>query len=307
MNDVYGEFVGVDSLHIAKVLQNDSEGYVIESPRYFAPVGEAAGQAKENSKTSEYDNKMHRTYTIEGVTEVNLNVANIPADLWAEVNGKSFNNADGRVYDDGEPKKPEYALGFRYSIGDNDYRYQWFLSGKFSAGKEEAKSKGENIDIKTYQCMYTAIPTKRMFTYQVNGVTKITPIKRIFGDTTNDAFDETGWFGQVQTPDTSGAPDAIELSSIVPADDATSVAVDASIVITFNNSIKSDNINLVDTSTGEVIEASKNWDATRKILTMTPTSNMSNDTVHNVALFGVTDDYNQELAAVISEFETVAA
>jgi len=307
IQDIHGEFVGCDQLHIAKVIEDSAGNFTVEAPRYFAPLADAASQSKETKKSSSYDNKIHRTYVVEGPSEVNLNVSNIPADIWAETNGKGFNENDGRVYDSGEPKKEYYALGLRYNIGDNHFRYQWFLKGIFSAGKEEAKSKGESVDIKTYQCVYTAIPTSHAFEYQANGVTKNTPLKRIFGDTTKAAFDPAGWFDQVQTPDTSGAPDAIELSSIVPADGAANVAVDSSIVATFSNPIKSDNINLVDTDSGSIVAVTKSWNDTRTVLTMTPISDLSNDTSYNVALFGIVDDYSQELAPSIQDFTTVAA
>ena len=78
--------------------------------------------------------------------------------------------AAGRMYDSGEPKKPYYALGFRYEIGEGQYRYQWFLKGTFSAGTEAAKSRGENVDIKPYQFVYSAIPTIHIFEYQDSDV-----------------------------------------------------------------------------------------------------------------------------------------
>jgi len=308
MNDNYGEFVGVDNLYFAKVIDDSLNNFILEAPRYLAPVGEASGQAKENKSTSSYDNKMRYMYFSEGETDVNLTVSNIPAYLLAEINGKAYSTAAGRMYDSGEPKKPYYALGFRYEIGEGQYRYQWFLKGTFSAGTEAAKSRGENVDIKPYQFVYSAIPTIHIFEYQDSeGVTKQTPIKRVVGDTTDAAFNPTGWFAQVQTPDTEGAPDAIELSSIVPADNAADVAVDANIVITFNNPIKSNNIIIVDTSAGSILTTSKSWDTSRTILTIAHATAFNNSTLYNVVLAGVIDDYNQELEVVIKDFTTIAA
>lgn len=300
----YGEFVGIEDLYVAKITADDENNYTTEAPRYLAPTSEVAGQPKENKKITSYDNKMHRIYVTEGETEVTITVPGLTAQDLAELMGKFRDSNDGRVYDSGQSKKPYYAVGFRYSIGDGeDYRYMWFLKGIFMAGSEDAKTKTENVEVKTYQLTFVAIPTTHKFTY--DGKTK--PIKRVYGDTVDAAFAETGWFTQVQTPDTSGAPDAIALSSIVPADDAVDVAVDTNIVITFNNPIKSEEINVIDTSTGSIVSVSKSWNTERTILTMSHAAAFNNDALHNVVIAGVKDDYGQELAAVIKDFTTVAA
>ena len=103
----------------------------------------------------------------------------------------------------------------------------------------------------------------------------------------------------------SAAPSAIALSTIVPADDASAISVDANIVITFNNKIARESIVVTD-ELGSIVAGAKTWDAAGKILTFNPTSNFTNSTVYLVAITGVVDIYNQELAAVIKNFETTA-
>lgn len=99
------------------------------------------------------------------------------------------------------------------------------------------------------------------------------------------------------------APSAVALSSIVPAANATGIAVGANIVLTFNNKIAEEAI-VVTTAAGVIVPAAKTWDAAGKILTIDPTSNMSAATVHLVAISGVADIYNQTLAASVSKFTT---
>lgn len=102
---------------------------------------------------------------------------------------------------------------------------------------------------------------------------------------------------------TLAAPSALALSTIVPADAATAVAVTANIVITFNNKISEEAV-VVTTAAGVIVPAAKTWDGTGKILTIDPTSNMTAATVHLVTIGGVNDIYGQTLAASVKKFTT---
>jgi hypothetical protein len=96
----------------------------------------------------------------------------------------------------------------------------------------------------------------------------------------------------------------LALSSIVPAANATAVAVGASIVLTFSNAIKGESV-VVTTAAGVAVAVSRAWNAVRTVLTLQPTANMSASTVHLVAITGVVDVYGQTLATSVSKFTTV--
>lgn len=100
-----------------------------------------------------------------------------------------------------------------------------------------------------------------------------------------------------------GAPSALALSSIVPADAATGVAVAANIVFTFNNKINTEEI-VVMSAAGAIIAGSRAWDATGKILTFDPTVNLTAATTYLVAVAGVEDIYGQTLANSVKKFTT---
>lgn len=100
---------------------------------------------------------------------------------------------------------------------------------------------------------------------------------------------------------TPAAVSAIALSTIVPNANATAVAVSAVVTITFNNAIKGENVVLMKND-GTVVALTKSWDGTRKILTLTPSSNLTAAGVYFVMLAGVTDIYGQILAAASSKF-----
>ncbi|NJD02031.1 MAG: hypothetical protein FIA99_05425 [Ruminiclostridium sp.] len=299
MDQEYGEFVGVDSLYYSILAADTEAAYTPGAPEYLAPVADIAGSPKIANKTTYYDNKAANNYVTEGETELKITVSNVPAQKAAILLGKYFDAVSGRVYDSGAPNPPDVALGFRYSMGKDGYRYYWYLKGTFSGGTEEAASKKEDVDIKTYQLTFTAVTTTYQWT--IDGVLK--SLKRVFADTADEVFDSTGWFTQVQTPDSIGAPDAIALSTIVPADEAAGVVVGANIVLTFNNEIVSEAVTVIK-SDGTLVAAAKTWDATGKILTINPDSNLDAASTYIVAVNGVVDIYGQALAAAAKNFGT---
>jgi hypothetical protein len=110
---------------------------------------------------------------------------------------------------------------------------------------------------------------------------------------------------EIKTLFDEAAPSALALSSIVPADDATNIAIDANIVFTFNNAVLHESI-VVTTNAGVIVAGAKTWDATSKILTFNPTSNFTNSDVIIVTIAGVTDVYGQALASAVKNFTVVS-
>lgn len=301
MDQKYAEFVGVDSLYFARVTQDDSGGYVAGTPRILAPAAEVAAAVGINKITTYYDNKAANNYVTEAATEIKMVVANIDAETMAEVLGKTFDAASGRVFDGGVANPPICALGFRYNMGAAGYRYYWYFAGTFSGGEEAAVTKKEDVDAKNYELTFMAIPSAYAFTVGSDQIA----LKRVFGDTADDAFDPDGWFTQVQVPGAS-APSAVALSTIVPADGASSVSKTTTIVLTFNNKIASEAISLINGTSGDVVAFSKAWDTAGKVLTLTPSSALAGTTTFIVAVNGVVDIYGQAIAATAKDFTTVA-
>ena len=299
MEQQYAEFVGVDNLYAAIILSDTASEYVAEIPEYLAPTAEVAGAPEINRVSNSYDNVPGTTYTGEGPTVLTITISGLPADKAAKYLGKKYNAATGRVDDDGQPNPPDVALSFRYNKGANDYRYYQYLKGTFSGGAEEAASKSSSVTIKTYQLTFTAIVTTKQ--WDIDG--ELRPRKRIFADTTDPAFDHTTWFDHVQTPDTAVAPPALVLSSSVPADDATGVAVSSNVTLTFNNKILAYIVTLFDDAFAPVAAAITK-DATGKILTLNPTANLESATTYTLIATTITDVYGQTLENRVVSFTT---
>lgn len=201
MNKEHGEFVGVKDIHFSEVTVDDEESYTAGTPEYLAPGAEITNEADLNTTPTYYDNKPMDSYTTEGATTVNITISGVTAKLAARLLGKYYDATKGLVYDTGESNPPDCALGFVFNKGKEDARYYWYLKGTFSGGTEEAATKTNDVDIRTYQLTFTAITTIHEWT--INGKKK--SMKRVFGDTTDSTFNGNNWFGAVQTPDTEAA------------------------------------------------------------------------------------------------------
>ncbi len=302
MDQKYDEFVGVDKLYAAVILEDSEASYIADTPEYFAPAANIAGEPETENSTTYYDNVAANNYVTEGKTTLAITVSGVPADVAAKYLGKKYDAASGRVYDSGDPNPPNVALAFRFNKGKAGYRYYQYLKGTFSGGTEEAASKSNTVDIKTYQMTFTAVSTTHQ--WEIDGEMK--PLKRIFGDTTDVAFDPTGWFDVVQTPDTASAPDALTMVSSNPVDDATDVAIASDIVLTFSNTIQSYSIALFDDAFAPVsVEVSKN--STGKVVTVAPVANLDLNTEYLLVVTEAKDVYGQKIVNTVVKFTTVVA
>ncbi len=300
----YKSRVGLKDLYIAEVLTDVAgTGATFGTPETFAPAAEASLAPTVNSETQYADDRPFDVAQAEGITELQLTVTNLPPEMLALVTGATFDAASGRVFDDADPTKASYyALGFRSLKSNGSYRYYWFLKGKFQKPSEDFATQGDSPDPKTPQITYTAIKTE--YEYDLDG-SNSAGIKRVLGDEDTTNFDATGWFSAVQEPSVS-APSAIALSSSVPTDGATGIAVGADITLTFNNPIQSGaiyGVTLLD-DTPALVPLSATLSANRLVITLDPTSDLAASTVHQIVVSGVTDIYGQVLAQELVDFTT---
>ena len=213
MDAKYGEFVGVENLHAAKVTADTLASYTAQTPEYLAPSAEISIQSNINNAPQFYDNVAGFNYVSEGVSTLLLTVSGLPGSKLAELLGKYYDAATGEVIDDGQPDPPYYALSFCFNKGPDGKRYYQYLKGTFSGGEEIATTKGDGaVTVHTYQLTFTALNTTHKWT--VNG--KQRTLKRIFGDTADAAFTGTdsSWFAAVQVPGAASQLAALSALSI---------------------------------------------------------------------------------------------
>lgn len=293
----YKSRVGLDSLFVAEVTQDDSAGYAAETPVYFAPVAEASAAPSNSSETQFADDKPFDVMTSEGVTKLNISITALPLEMQAKILGKRFDPTTGRMYDNnGTP--PYIALSFRSKKSNGGYRYYQILKGKFETPSEDFSTNGDKPEPKVTKLVFTAIQTTYEFSL---GGGIVASAKQVVGDTDTDAFDATGWFSQVQVPSV-GSPSALALSSSTPADGASGVSVSADLTLTFNNALQAAavyGVALFKASDGSLTTALVTLDTTKKIITINPSASLTASTAY-LLTYAVTDIYGQVLQGAVN-------
>lgn len=294
----YKSVVGLDEVHVALVTQDDSSGYVADTPEDFAPAIEATAEPSTSQDTQYADNQPFDVLTAEGETKVTLTTTNIPIQVLAKYLGKAFDTVSGRMFDTGaDATPPDAALSFRSMKSNGSYRYVQYLKGKFSVPKDEAATVAEKKEPKPSQIVFTAVNT--VYKFDV-GLAENKSVKRIIGDEDSLNFVGTTWFSQVQTPSIV-APSALALSSSVPTDGASGISVSANQTLTFNNALKDAAINgitLVKSTDGSMVASAISLDATKKIVTVDPNANLTAATKYYL-VYAVEDIHGQTLNGAV--------
>lgn len=295
----YKSAVGLRDIFYALVSQDDSGAYAAGTPAYFAPAMTASQAPATNSKTVYADDGPFEVAVNEGETKIDFEVTNIPMEVLAEVLGKVFDAATGRVFDNGGTP-PDVALSFRSLKSNGSYRYFQYLKGKFSAPSEEQASSTDSPDPKPAKITYTAVKTIHQFDLgDIND-----GVKRVIGDEDTASFSGTTWFSSVQVP-SAGAPSALTVTPS-PADAATGVSVSGNITLTFSNPLArgSENGIVITTVDGVPKACSRTLNAGRTVVTLDPTTDLSASTEYLLIIPGVVDVYGQALADTVVDFAT---
>lgn len=302
--DTYSVIDGIESAYVAEVLTDEVSAYSAGAVSEFPPVDSADCTSSQASTpifggNSKVDDKFGTELNSIVIRLIGLSERD---DAW--LRGKSRVAATGNIIGSGSDKPPLRALGLKITK-DEDLTCLWFPKGRFSGGNVVAVTKKDNVTVNTREYTFSASETKKKYTFtdEITGASRTKGVSYVKGDTLDPAFDATDFFSQVQTPDTTGAPDALALSSIVPADVATDVAVNANVVLTFNNQILSGYAAVMEDD-GTMVAAAQTWDDAGKVLTINPTSDMAAATLHIVTVAGFKDIYGQTLATATKTFTT---
>lgn len=307
-DETIGEIVGCDNLYAAKVLEDSENAFRTDTPFHLAPLGEVKHDPKVSSDSSYYDNKKMFTY-YSGAPEVSLTVSGVSEKLKSELSGQPYDTKTGRAYDTGDySNTPNYALGFRVSLGNNLYLYRWFYKGTFGLGAITAKTKADKISATGYELTYSPLATVHQWDVADPNRSENTIKTSMSGtsaDTSDPAFTgESDWFSTVQTPETS-AIEALTVTSN-PENNATGVAAAVKPALTFNNTI-ADYSGVMLLGNSGIAAATVTADASGKVLTVAPAAALTAGATYSIVLSGVTDIYGQKLANQTVTFTVAAA
>lgn len=193
-------YCGLRDVYVAKVTQNDTEGYTTDTPVKMA----RAIKAKISDKfTSE---KLYSDDGVEGMlqayegTDVELEVNTLAAADRAAFFGQMYLN--GFLLKSAEDEAPEVALGYRVRRLNGKFDFVWMYCGRFAQGNEE------NYETEAASKTAQTNTVKGEF-YQREKMDKVegkdVHLYEVRVDESNLATEDTGaaaaikaWFGKVQ-------------------------------------------------------------------------------------------------------------
>jgi phi13 family phage major tail protein len=295
----YKPSVGLRDIYYALVSQDDASAYAAGTPAYLAPAMTANLAPAVNSETVYADDGPYENMVSEGETAIEMEVTEIPLQQLAEITGTVYDATTASLLDNGGTP-PLVALGFRAKKSNGGYKYYWYFKGKFTKPAEDKQSDSDTPNIKPAKLTYTALKTTYQWT--MGGTTD--GVKRRVVDSDNPGTTTVAnWFTAVQVPAYGGAPSFTLTAS--PANNATGVAVGVAPTLTFSNALATGtNGVILATAAGVVVTATYTINAARKIITITPGSNLGASTVHLISIADVTDIYGQKYADTVVKFTT---
>lgn len=294
----YKSLIGLDNIYVALVTEDSVAAYTADTPQVLAPAVEIALKPVSSQETQYADNQAYDVFASEAETDMEITLTGMPGEMEALILGSVFNAASGRVYNNtGTP--PYVAIGFRAMKSNGKFRYYWLQKVQFSPAESGAVTKADKATPKTVKFNAKAIKT----VYKWDLGTKTDSVKDVHGDEDTTNFSATAWFSQVQVPGTT-PPAALQLSSSVPTDGATGISVSANQTLTFNNALVNDAASMVflsKTSDGSLVSMASGYpslDATKKIITLDPASNLTASTAYKIS-YAVKDIYGQWLQGIV--------
>lgn len=280
--------VGVKDLYYA-ILNTDSEtgGVSYGTPVKMAKAINVQISPTTNTETLYADDAPSEIATALGEISVEINADDLPLDVQAALLGHTVTN--GILVKNVNDNAPYVAVGFRSVKSNGKYRFIWMLKGKFTTPEQEYQTKEASPSFQTPTISGSFV--KRDFDGQW----------QIIGDEDVSGFTQAAtWFTSVPTV---GADTTAPTVTVVPADGATSVAVGNNIVWTFSEAIQEHTVNsanffVMAASAGTLVAGNLSLDATKKIVTFNPTTDLTAATAYiAVVTTNVKDLSGNSLAA----------
>ncbi len=141
--------IGLDQVHIAKVLSDDENGIVYDTPIALKGAVNATVNPNSDVATDYGDNGVFFVTNNRGNTEMNLELINVDSDTLALMLGQT--KSAGITVETPLDQSPYFAVGFRVWIagekdGQKRYQYFWYAKGKFSVPETGGTTKKDSIE-----------------------------------------------------------------------------------------------------------------------------------------------------------------
>lgn len=131
------------------------DGEATEGEAVYSAVKDLKGAISANfspnasNDTLFADDGPYDTASTLGAMTLELNVADLPNDVYAELIGAKIDNTTKVVVNTSDDTPPYVAVGMKVAKSNGEYRYIWYLKGKFAAPDESNQTKADSISWNT--------------------------------------------------------------------------------------------------------------------------------------------------------------
>ena len=141
--------IGLDEVHIARVISDDANGIVYDTPIALKGAVNATVNPNSDVATDYGDNGVFFVTNNRGNTEMNLELIDVDSSVLALMLGQR--KVNGITVEAPLDQSPYFAVGFRVWIagekdGEKRYQYFWYAKGKFSVPETGGSTKTESIE-----------------------------------------------------------------------------------------------------------------------------------------------------------------
>lgn len=285
---------GLKSMHYAKIVSDVKGAIVYDPPAQLQNAQQVQVNPIMATANINSDNKTDEVALCTGA-DLTVQRVNCTPQEESILLGRVIDE-NGGVYGGRTDNPPYVAFGYERTLGTSGKSvFVWILKTKFrpsnsTADTEAVDSLNPQFDSLTARATIRNADGEWIYTIESSDPN--------FGDTFFTA-------ATLQKLASGITPTTLALASSAPVDGASGSSKTAPITLTFNNKILSEAVSLMKDD-GTVVAVTKSFDATGKILTLTPGSALTGTTTYIVALNGVRDIYGQTLAVDTVTFTTAA-
>lgn len=146
-----GVVIGLSNLVYCKLLTDPPFGTgqaTYAAPKRIPGVISATINPNASTETLFADDGPFETATTLGKISLELNVADLPLEVQADLFGHTM-TSDGILIRKSTDVPPWVAIGFKSLKSNGKYRYTWLVKGKFTLSEQNNETKGDSVNFQT--------------------------------------------------------------------------------------------------------------------------------------------------------------
>ena len=178
--------MGFENLHYATLSKDDTDGITYGTPKRFAGAVSINEDLQTETAENYADNRLWETKQVFSKGEVELVMAELPTEVYAELCGHTV-DSNGKVIVNASDTAPYIALLGEFKKGDGTKRYFKLLKGQCAAGGLEGETENDSPEFKNFTLNATFMARKYDGNY------------KYFIDSTDDNADYIAtWYNSVE-------------------------------------------------------------------------------------------------------------